>query len=234
MNRLVAIVVTLVACSGLVLSGCSESAPKEDKKTVQETISDIGTEFAEAKYLEFALTTEKLPSDVNGIKSAIGSGNRTPAFVGDIDLVTGGTAVGAEVISRDGEVWAKTAVGGPLFLKIDPASIDAPDPALLVGTSNDGLVAIFDQATELKSDGKSREGNLVLETIVGTLPGSLFADLLPTASGKNPFTVKFRVTEQGAFHDLMVTGEFYRGNTTTYRLKISIPEEPVVIPQPNA
>ncbi len=234
MNRLVAVVSSVLLCASLALAGCSQSAPKEEQKTVQETISDIGVEFAEAKYLEFALTTEKLPSDVNGIKSAIGSGNRTPAFVGDIDLVTGGTAVGAEVISLNGEVWAKTAVGGPLFLKIDPASIDAPDPALLVGTSNDGLVGIFDQATDLKSDGKSREGNLVLETIVGTLPGSLFADLLPTASGKKPFTVKFRVTEKGTFHDLMVTGEFYRGNKTTYRLKISIPEKPVTIPQPNA
>lgn len=214
-----------------MLSACGNAKEAEETKTIEETIADIHTEFAEAEYLGFELTTDKLPSDINGIKNAVGSGNRSPAFVGTVDLVTGGVAVGAEIAALDGEVWAKTGLN-PEFLLIDPAELDAPNPALLVGTGDDGLVAIFSAAENLESEGKSREGNLVLETITATVPGELMASLLPTASAKSDFAVEFRVTEKGAFHDLRMTGEFYKGHETTYRLKLEILEEPVTVKKP--
>lgn len=221
----------VLVTSLLILSACGDPKEAEESKTIEETIADINTEFAEAEYLRFELTTEKLPSDVNGIKNAIGSGNRSPAFIGTVDLITGGSAVGAEIVALDGEVWAKTGLN-PTFLLIEPADLDAPDPALLVGTGDDGLVAIFSAAEDLESDGKSREGNLVLETITATVPGELMASLLPTASAKSDFTVDFRVTEKGAFHDLRMTGEFYKGHKTTYRLKMTVLDEPVTVKKP--
>ena len=217
--------------SVLMLSACGGTKDAEKAKTVEETIADINTEFAEAEYLSFELTTDKLPSDINGIKNAIGSGNRSPAFKGTVDLVTGGVAVGADIAALNGEVWAKTGLS-PEFLLIDPADIDAPNPALLVGTGDDGLVAIFSSAEGLKSEGKSREGNLVLETITAKVPGKLMASLLPTASAKSDFVVEFRVTEKGAFHDLRMTGEFYKGHKTTYRLKMDVLDEPVTVTKP--
>lgn len=217
--------------SAFMLSACAAAKEAEEPKTIEETLADISTEFAEAEYLGFELTTDKLPSDINGIKNAIGSGNRSPAFKGTVDLVTGGVAVGAEIAALNGQVWAKTGLN-PEFLLIDPAEIDAPDPALLVGTGDDGLVAIFSSAKNLESEGKSREGNLVLETITAKVSGKLIARLLPTASAKSDFTVEFRVTEKGAFHDLRITGEFYKGHETTYRLKMDVLSDPVTVTKP--
>lgn len=221
----------VVFASVFVLSACGNTKDAEEAKTIEETIADIGAQFAEAENLGLELTTDKLPSDINGIKNAIGSGNRSPAFKGTVDLVTGGVAVGAEIAALDGEVWAKTGLN-PEFLLIDPAELDAPDPAKLVGTGDDGLVAIFSSAENLESKGKSREGNLVLETITATVPGKLMASLLPTASAKSDFVVEFRVTEKGAFHDLRMTGEFYKGHKTTYRLKMKVLSEAVTVQKP--
>lgn len=231
MPRLLLSVLVLFSSTALLLGACSSAAPEEKEKSIEEVIADIHQEFAEADGLSFELTTEKLPSDVNGLKNAIGEGNRTPAFSGTVDLINAGVTVGAEVRALDGEVWALTGLN-PEFLLIDPAEIDAPDPAQLVGTGDNGLVSIFGEATNLESDGKSREGNLVLETITATVPGELMATLLPTASAKSDFKVNFRVTEKGAFHDLRMTGEFYKGHQTTYRLKMSITKEPVVVTKP--
>ncbi|NLC98783.1 MAG: LppX_LprAFG lipoprotein [Actinomycetales bacterium] len=231
MRRSLSLLFVFSLVAGLTLGACSEAKPKEKARTAEQIIQDIGDEFATANDLEFDLNTEKLPGDVNGIKNAVGAGNRSPAFIGTVDLITGGVAVGAEIIAADGQGWAKTGLS-PDMLLIDPAALDAPEPALLVGTGDNGLVAIFSSATGLSAKGKSREGNLVLETITGTVPGELMAGLLPTASAKSSFSVEFRVTEKGAFHDLYMTGEFYQGHKTTYRLKMSIPTEPVVVIQP--
>lgn len=226
-NSLAAIALLL----GILLSACGDNKPDEKPKTVEQTIREIGATFAKAEALEFDLQTEKLPSDINGIKSAVGQGNRSPAFIGNVDLITGGASVGAEIIAVDGKVWAKTGLS-PEMLLIDPVALDAPDPALLVGTGDDGLVAIFSSATGLAMKGKSREGNLVLQTITGNVPGELMAGLLPTASRKSDFLVEFRVTEKGTFHDLYMTGEFYQGHQTTYRLKMNVPTEPVTVTPP--
>ena len=92
MRRSLSLLFVFSLVAGLTLGACSEAKPKEKARTAEQIIQDIGDEFATANDLEFDLNTEKLPGDVNGIKNAVGAGNRSPAFIGTVDLITGGVA----------------------------------------------------------------------------------------------------------------------------------------------
>lgn len=223
------LVVTLLSV-GLMLAACGSSS-EGLKKSAQEQIDAIHDELVAAEAFDLALTTDKLPSDTSGLLTAIGKGNRSPAFDGQAKLVNGGATIEADLIAVDGEVWAKTGFS-PAFMKIDPTSLKAPNPATLVGTGEDGLATLFSSATALKKTGETREGSLVLHKIVGTVPGTVMATLIPTASEENDFDVTFRVTDKGHLHDLTMTGPFYATSTTTYRLTIEALDTTVEISAP--
>lgn len=228
-SRLTALILGICVVA-LSLGACGKDDGRA-KLSPAEQIASIGDSLAEAETLEFSLVTEAIPDGIQGLLSAKGVGNREPAFKGTVELVTGGVKLPAEIVARDGIVWAKTGLN-PRFVEVDPADLAAPDPSDLVGTAQDGLVRIFKEAENLEADGRSREGNLVLNNIKGTLPGSLFAELLPSAQGKNPYDVVYRVTDAGKLHDVRATGEFYKGHVLTYRLKMAPGPDSVTVERP--
>lgn len=184
-----------------------------------------------AERIDVTLTTEKLPSGVTGLLSAEGFGNRTPAFSGQVTVVTGGASLDADVVAVDGQVYAKTSFA-PVFLSIDPKTLGAPDPADLIGTSGEGLSSVL-TATKPTGSDRTREGSDVLTTISGTIPGSTVANLLTTASDTGTFKVTYTLEDDDVLRSAKITGPFYRGKANvTYVLTLKASDEPADISKP--
>jgi lipoprotein LprG len=219
--------------AAVLLAGCGGGSDDEkaDTTELQKRLSAARTMIDEAETVEVSLAAKSLPDGVTGLLSATGQGNHSPAFKGKVKVVTGGSTLSADVVSAEGILKAKTSFS-PLFLKIDPASLGAPDPAALLDGEN-GVTQILDQTKGLEQGEKSRDGSDVLTTINGTLPGSVVSAIIPSADEKKSFNVAYRLTEDDELRDATITGPFYPGGgNVTYTVKLATSDEPVTIKVP--
>lgn len=216
----------LAACSG-------NDGGSTDTAALQERLDTAKTAIDDAETIELALSTDSVPDGVSGLLSATGKGNHSPAFEGDVKVSTGGSSLSAEVIAVDGTVYAKTSIA-PVFLTIDPASLKAPDPAVLFDPE-DGVSSILQQTDDLAEGDRSRDGQDVLTTITGTLPGSVVARILPTADEDAEFEVSYRLDDDDVLRDARMSGPFYgESSSVTYSLSLTTSDEPVEIAAPAA
>jgi lipoprotein LprG len=222
----------LAIAAVLVLAGCGGSdGKKTDTSELGQRLHAARKTIDAAKTIDISLTTKSLPDGVTGLQSAIGQGNHSPAFKGKVKVVSGGSTIGADVVSGGGTVKAKMSFS-PIYLKIDPASLKAPDPAALLDR-DDGVTQILDKTKGLKDGGKSRDGSDVLTTIGGTLPGSLVRTIIPSADAGATFTVKYRLTDDDVLRDASLTGPFYPdAGKVTYTVKLKTSDQPVTIKVP--
>lgn len=214
------------------LSGCSgdNDAEKVDASTLLPRLENAKEAIDEATTLEVALTTSSLPSGVSGLLSATGVGNHSPAFKGEVKVVTGGATISAEIVSVDGTVYAKTDFS-PLYLEVDPASLGAPNPATLLATDG-GISELLVRTQDLSAGGKSRDGSDVLTSIKGTLPGSAVQTLIPSVEPSSSFSVVYRLTEDDRLRDATIKGPFYGDEPVTYTIEVDTSDEPVTITAP--
>lgn len=230
-SRFLALLATVVLT--LVLSACSEEDDGDDETDIaqlEQRLETAKTTLDEAETIDVSLTTPDLPAGVTGLQSAVGQGNHSPAFTGDVDVIAGGATVGAEVIAVDDVVYAKTGFS-PRFIEIDPASLGAPDPAQLVATTG-GISDLLVMTTDLTEGDQSRDGSAVLTTISGTLPGDVVQSLIPTADETKLFTVTYRLTDDDALADATIEGPFYGTEVVEYLLEATASDTPVDITAP--
>lgn len=222
-----------VIAAALVLAGCTGTEDdKGDPVELQARLATAKKSIDSAETITISLATDKLPAGVSGLLSAKGKGNHSPAFDGKVTVVTGSTSLGAEVIAVDGKVYAKTSFS-PVFLTIDPKTLKAPDPASLLDTDQ-GVTQILLQTDELTSGGQSRDGQDVLTTIKGTLPGSVVQDIIPSAAADQSFTVTYRLDDEDVLRDATLKGPFYpEGGDVTYTVKLTTSDEAVTIERPS-
>lgn len=117
-------------------------------------------------------------------------------------------------------------------MRFDPESLGAPDPAGLLDPDT-GVATILERTEDLAEDGRSRDGEDVLTTITGTLPGEVVAEFLPTADATGTFQVRYRLTEDDELRDATMAGPFYEGSDdVTYRLQLTASDEPVTVTAP--
>ena len=219
--------------AALLLAGCQGGSDdkKADASELQKRLSAARTTIDEAETVDVSLTTPSLPDGVTGLLSATGQGNHTPAFEGKVKVVTGGSTLSAEVVSAKGVLKAKTSFS-PIYLKIDPASLKAPDPAALLDTET-GVTRILNQTKGLKDGGESRDGSDVLTTITGTLPGSVVSTIIPSADESATFDVEYRLTDGDELRDATISGPFYPdGGDVTYMVTLTTSDQPVTIKVP--
>lgn len=222
---------TLLLIFGLTISACSGGG---DSGSATEQLQSAAKTLTDAEAIELDLSATSLPAGQRGLLSAIGVGNHSPAFQGEVKAVAGGVTIGAEVIAVDGKVWAKTGFS-PTFLPLDPKQLGAPDPAKLIGTADEpGFTAWFGLTESPKSDGKSRDGENVYTKITGKIPGEQIKRLLPSADAKTEFAVVYRLNEDGQLHDMKVTGPFYGADVddVAYTLKAKPAAEAVTVEAP--
>jgi len=219
--------------AALFLTGCQGDSDdkKADTTELQKRLSAARTTIDEAETVEVSLATKSLPQGVTGLLSATGQGNHSPAFKGKVKVVTGGSTLTADVVSAEGTLKAKTSFS-PLYLKIDPESLSAPDPAALLDAET-GVTQILDKTKGLEEGEKSRDGSDVLTTITGTLPGNVVSAIIPSADEARSFNVTYRLTEDDELRDATLTGPFYpEGGNVTYTVKLATSDQPVTIKVP--
>jgi lipoprotein LprG len=210
---------TLAACSG----GSSDNdEPAADRLAAAKTSLD------DADFIGFTLATDNLPSGVDGLVKADGTGTHDPAFTGDVDVKTA-ISISAPIVSVDGVVYAQLPIVG--WRQIDPADYGAPDPAALMDTDT-GLSSLFTKTVGPTLGDQVRDGDQVLDTIDGTLPGADVKALFPS-SGDGDFDVTYAVTSDDAIASIDVTGPFYGDNgDVTYRLTFDLDADAVDIQPP--
>ncbi len=180
---------------------------------------------------------QRVDKALAGLRNAVvvGLGHLAGFDLGQLDHAPGGL-VGGEVgdlIAVDGTVYANTGIT-PGYLTIDPASLKAPDPAGLLDPDS-GLTSILASTEDLKTGDQSRDGRDVLTSVTGTLPGSVVADIIPSASRQGTFTVTYRLTDEDELRDAKMTGPFYgEGSKVTYTVGLATSDEPVTITAPAA
>ncbi len=227
--RLVVLSVLLLPA---LLAGCTGSEDAVDPDTAASRLGNAAAALGEAERLDFSIAVDgRLPSGVQGLESAKGFGNRTPAFEGDVTIASGGSSLSAEVVAVDGQLWAKLGFS-PDFFTIDPAEYGAPDPALLIGLPGEGVVSLLDDV-EVEETSQERDGETVLTAISGTVPGELVAALIPSADVDSDVDVVVRLTDDDEVHDLTLTGVFYPDTEeVTYVVTVSVSTESPTIEAP--
>lgn len=222
-----------VIAAALILSGCTGSSDdKGDPTELQSRLAAAKKTIDSAETITISLATGKLPGGVSGLLSAKGKGNHSPAFEGKVTVVTGGVSLGADVVAVDGKVYAKTSLS-PAFLTINPETLKAPDPASLLAVDT-GITQILLKTEGLTSGGQSRDGEDVLTTIKGTLPGSVVKDIIPSAAADESFTVAYRLDDDDVLRDVTLKGPFYpKGGDVTYIVKLTTSDEAVTIKRPS-
>lgn len=216
----VAIMLTLSGCKGGD-SGGSDEAPADQ-------LADAKASLDNADYIGFTLSTDDLPSDVDGLVKATGTGTHDPAFTGEVDVETA-LSISAPVISVDDKVYAKLPLVG--WSVIDPADYGAPDPAALMDTDT-GISSLFTATQDPKAGDSVREGDQVLNTVTGTIPGDDMQSLFPSA-GSDDFDVTYTLASDGSIDAIKVTGPFYDGSDdVTYTLSFDLDADAVDISAP--
>ena len=231
LRRPLILLTALLAVGALAGCGPDKSDPKVQRDLLRERLTEARAKIDEAETINLRLSAKNMPDGTSGLLSATGSGNHNPAFKGTVKVVTGGATVTAEVVAVGSEVMAKPSFA-PIFLKVDPASLKAPNPAALFETSV-GFSQLLVETKGLKEGDKSRDGKEVLTTITGSIPGSIVRAILPSADTTASFPVTYRLTEDNELRDASVSGPFYPGvANVTYDLAVTTSTEPVSITLP--
>lgn len=198
--------VPLLLVGGALLSGCGGSDASTEVAP-SEALSRAKAHLDETPGVTLSLSTDELPSGLDGLLSAKGLGTHQPAFDGTIEVSINSLSVDAPVVSVDDTVFAKLPFTTK-FTEINPADYGAPDPANLMDPDT-GLSSWLTAVDGAKQGSQSRDGDRVLTTYSGTLPGSAVASVIPSASKGADFPATFRIDDDGYLTTAEVSGPFY-------------------------
>ena len=197
-----------VALAAGLLAGCSgDGGSKDAGASPEDVLAEARAQLDETPGVQLALTTDELPDGVDGVLEATGVGAHPPAFEGEIKALLSGIPVTVPVVALDGTVYAKL----PLTLgyeEVDPAEYGSPDPAQLMATEG-GISSWLTEATGVEEGDQTREGEAVLTTYSGTIPGTAVAPVIPSADETADFDATFEVDDAGRLVEALVTGPFY-------------------------
>ena len=231
------IVSTALAALCLVgVSACSSGAdtPSPSQSTeispaqrlaAAKNKADVATSF------HLRLTSADVPDGADGIISAEGVGQHPPAFKGTFKLRLRGIEADAEVVSLNGDVYAKLPFI-PGMNKIDPKAFGLPDPATFFSTDK-GLTTLLTNTSNPTKGEPVRLGSEVLSTINGTVPGANVVDLLGIGDRSGTFAATYGLTDADQLRQVVLKGPFFgAGTTSTYTLVLDKYGEPVTIEKP--
>lgn len=213
----------------LALTGCSgDGGGSSDGQSPSDRLAEAKQSFDDAEFIGFTLATEKLPSDLEGLLSAKGTGTHDPAFTGEV-RVQAGIDVTAPVVAVDDRVYAKLPFSP--YTEIDPAAYGAPDPADLMDPEG-GISSLFTATADPETGDSTRDGKTVLTEIEGTIPGDSMTTVFPSA-GSGDFDVVYTLTDENDIDRVRIAGPFYEGyDDVTYTLELDLTGDEVDIRPP--
>lgn len=214
----------LALAASLALTGCSSTSGKKagPSGASSSTPATAAERLAAAKKViddtagyHFTLQGTDVPKSSSGVLSGQGDVIAKPAFKGTLNVQAGSLSASVPVISLDGKTWAKMPFAAKMT-EINPNTYGAPDPNLLF-SKDKGVSTLLPQTADPKLGGELREGNDVVQSITGTLPGSAIKSVLFMGDGKGTFTVQYNLTADNQVRSAQVVGPFFAGGkNSTY------------------
>lgn len=218
---------------GLGASACTGGDSGASSEELAGRLAAAKQDLDRAASVDLSLHTNRLPQGVDGVTDAKGVATHDPAFEGTITIAATGLFDGqtVEVVAVGGDVFAQTPFSSS-FIRVDPADFNAPDPAALMDPDT-GLSTLLSEATDLSQAGEERQGDQVLTSISGTVPGAAVGRIFPSAATEEPFDVTFFLDGDDRLRRAEVTGPFYAGAPpVTYDITVEPSDEPVEITAP--
>lgn len=204
----------------LLIAGCGSSGKKADGTSPTEVMATAKKKFDESSSIHIDLSTDSMPTKGNGVLGASGDVTHDPAFEGDVKVLLTGFTATVPVTSVGGKVYAKL----PLQTKysvINAAEYGAPDPADFADPDK-GLSALLTKLDGLKKGRERREGERILTSYSGTLPGAAVKVVIPSAEAKETYPTVVGIDDKGYAVTVRITGTFFSGvDDTTYDVTFS-------------
>lgn len=210
------------------VAGCTEEPPADPKALLATAKRRLDA----ASTVRFELTGTRLPDTGGYLVSGSGTAKRPASFEGRFRIAVGGVAATVEVVSVNGTLYAQLPFQDD-FVRTDPDTLGIRDPAELLSPKG-GLSSLLSEARGLKSHGRSRKGQEVLEEVTARIPGRVVGRFLFVADESAPIHTTFRVdVETGELREATFRGPFYdRSLKTTYALTLDRYGEAVDIEEP--
>lgn len=225
------LVVSLAACSDGEDEAATTSAPPPP--SAADRLEQVHDVVVDAGSLRMTMTGTDLPEDENSyIISAVGSGTMDPpAFDGMITAKLAGVQADIPTVALDGELWVKLPYM-PTHVRSDPAELGVPDPAALFDPAT-GLVSLLEDTEDPQFGDRAREGEEIVQQVVGTLPGEAVTALLYVGDSASDFEVTYGLVEDSwELRTVEITGPFYPPEPSTYTLTMDAYGEPVTVTRP--
>lgn len=219
------------ACSGGDDDAATTSAPPPP--SAADRLAQAHDVVVDAGTLQMTMTGTDLPEDENSyIISATGSGTMDPpAFDGTITAKLAGVQADVPTVALDGELWVKLPYV-PSHVRTDPADLGVPDPAALFDPDT-GLVSLLEDTEDPEFGDRAREGEEIVQQVVGTLPGEAVTALLYVGDSAADFDVIYGLVEDSwEVRTVEITGPFYPSQPSTYTLTMDAYGEPVTVTRP--
>ncbi len=216
-------------CLGALASGCSDDSSDASTDELRDQLAAAKTTLDDAASIQFSLAADELPDGVTGLLEAEGVGTHEPAFEGSVSVSAMG-GVNADVIAVGDDVYAKVSFS-PTYTPVDPADLGAPNPSVLFSPDT-GVTTLLTSTEDLQAGDESRDGETVLTTVSGTLPGDVVQRVIPSAEESADFDVEYRLADD-ELHDAVMTGPFYGdAGDVTYTMSLTASDESVDITAP--
>jgi lipoprotein LprG len=227
-----ALLTALLVAGAVGLSACSDSPSQAKEPTPAVLLATAKQKLDATTGVSFTLASAAVPKGVNGVSAAKGIGvvNPAPAFKGTVNATVSGVTGTVDVIAVDKDVYMKLFT--PEYNKVDPAVFGAPNPAQLFNKSS-GISTLLPATTGLVRGDRAREGNDVLKTVRGKVPGDRIAALFVFGDKSGVFDVTYGLDEKtGQLRKATMTGPFFPGATSTYTLLLTGYGNPATITKP--
>lgn len=212
----------VAAAALLGVAGCSGSDEPEptadsDPAAMLETAAEL---LDRTSGVGFTLEGENLPDAGTVIIGADGLAAPPASFDGNIRVATSGLAATIEVVSVDGQLWAKLPLTDD-FAPVDAASLGFSDPGLLLDPDH-GVSQLLRSAQDPARADQVRVGSEVFEQVTATLPGDLVGQVLAIADPAAQVQAAFALdTGTGHLRQAVLTGPFVaNGADQTYTVQL--------------
>lgn len=195
-----------VLVATLLLGACAEDS-SDDGATPEKVLAGAKTQLDETSGVSLSLSTAELPDGIDGVLEATGVGTHAPAFDGTLTVLASEVSIDVPVIAVGGVVHAQLPFTDG-YVPVNPADYGAPDPAQLMDTEG-GVSSWLTAATDVTRGEQTRDGEAVLTSYTGTLPGSAVTEVIPSAEESADFPATFSIDDRGRLVRAEVAGPFY-------------------------
>ena len=216
----------------LALTGCSSEDEAPPERPAAERLAAAKAAFDASSSVSLDLSSRDVPPRENGVTAAKGSGvisESEPKFQGTITGTIKGVAGTIDVIAIGETAYLKFFT--PDYRETDLDTINAPNPALFFDPTR-GISTLLTQTADPVTDGRTRQGQEVLDKISGTLPGSSVEELLHLGDGTGTYDVAYGLTDTDELRTATLVGPFFPGVEATYLLSLTDYGAPVEITRP--